>query len=386
MKDAAKFKRTFLIFRQEDKGYGIGQEPSGHVKIEMRDGKGRLDVSVQNLKEDSNQYSYRLLVLKPVDGGGIVLADAGEIPLRQGRGEISWEFDPANVAKTGSRIDDFQVFAVVADFKDKEHSGITCPLAAYRNTPVEWRKQLESMAKQSKEEEKRKTVLEEKQEVVSGRQDAVSKYSGGLESIYIKPGTAGTESGTGTDSGTGTNAGDTVGKGIESESEKRQGCVLANGLYCGKQPNSMGMLPCSECGMMTEGDVGKLKTLLNRDFPKADPFRAGRMDYQWWKVDSPVQLNNIFYQCGIKTSLLFNPSVMMAHFKYRHLIVGIYTDRARKFEYLVIGIPSVYRVDDRPFGDMCRWVQVEGSRLRYGAFGYWILYMEPKSGKILTLK
>jgi hypothetical protein len=382
LKDAAKFQRTFIIFRQEDKGYGIGQEPSGYVKIEIRDGKGRLDVSVQNLKEDTNKYSYRLLVLKPSDGSGIVSAEAGEIPLKQGRGEISWEFDPSNVANTGSRIDEFQVFAVVADFKDKEHPGIVCPMAAYRKAPVEWRKQLESEALPPEEE---------KPEADFERQDAVSKYSGGLESIYIKPEKAGMDAETGTE---GSAAGREQ---IDYSSKGKEGCVLTNGLYCGKQLDSMGMLPCSECGMMkregieqtealTEGDIEKLKACLNKDFPKADPFRAGRRDYKWWKVNSPVQLNNILYQCGIRTPLLFNPSVMMAHFKYRHLIVGIYTDRTKKAEYIVFGIPGVYRVDDRPYGDMCRWVQIEGNRVRYGAFGYWIVYIEPKSSKILSLK
>jgi hypothetical protein len=91
------------------------------------------------------------------------------------------------------------------------------------------------------------------------------------------------------------------------------------------------------------------------------------------------------YQCNIKTPLLFNPAVMMAHFKYRHLIVGIYSDQIRKREFVVCGVPGIHRVDDKPFGDLCRWVQVEGSRPRYGAFGYWLVYIDGKSGKLLNI-
>jgi hypothetical protein len=119
-------------------------------------------------------------------------------------------------------------------------------------------------------------------------------------------------------------------------------------------------------------------------FEKSDPFNSKRRDYRWWEVSTPAYLSNILYQFGIKTPELFNPNVMMAHFKYRHLIVGIYADRIRHREYIVFGIPGVHNVDAKPLSGVCRWVQLRGSRPRDGAFGYWLIYYEPNVGEFLN--
>ena len=75
---------------------------------------------------------------------------------------------------------------------------------------------------------------------------------------------------------------------------------------------------------------------------------------------------------------------MMAHFKYRHMIVGLYEDQKKNLQYVVCGIPGLYWVDEKPFGEMCRWAQVEGDKPRYGAFGYWLIYINPTTGRILS--
>jgi hypothetical protein len=32
---------------------------------------------------------------------------------------------------------------------------------------------------------------------------------------------------------------------------------------------------------------------------------------------------------------------------------------------------------------MNKWAQAQGTRLRYGAFGYWLIYIDPDNGRIL---
>jgi hypothetical protein len=85
------------------------------------------------------------------------------------------------------------------------------------------------------------------------------------------------------------------------------------------------------------------------------------------------------------TPLLFNPAVMMSHFKYRHLLTGVYVERPKGREFIVCGIPGVNGIDETPFGEMCRWVQLEGYKPRYGSFGYWLVYIDPKTGKLFKL-
>lgn len=174
------------------------------------------------------------------------------------------------------------------------------------------------------------------------------------------------------------------------------GCVYLNGNMCGAFVNddARAANPCDTCRMRhaaamasvpVSGDIALLKEEIGRYFEENDPFHSRRSDYIWWKVTNPVNLNNILYQCNIRSPLLFNPAVMMAHYKYRHLIIGIFQHRESQKQYVVCGVPGMHMVDRKPFGEMSRWVQAEGNRSRYGAFGYWLVYIDPDDGKILNL-
>jgi hypothetical protein len=42
MDNRFRYQRSFIIFDEEDSGFGTEQRPSGHIKIEIRDGKGKI--------------------------------------------------------------------------------------------------------------------------------------------------------------------------------------------------------------------------------------------------------------------------------------------------------------------------------------------------------
>jgi len=129
-------------------------------------------------------------------------------------------------------------------------------------------------------------------------------------------------------------------------------------------------------------NIIKLIRLLDKEFKRCDPFNSRRRDYRWWSINSPVNLVNVLEESGINVPNFFSPSVIMAYFKYRYLIAGIYISRKGKV-FFVCGIPGTYNIDESPFGDMCRWVQVERKGKKYGAFGYWVTYIDPYSGELL---
>jgi hypothetical protein len=198
----------------------------------------------------------------------------------------------------------------------------------------------------------------------------------------------------------------------EPDSGRITTCLYADSETCQAYLNDTGANPCEMCQInsiaratetgevpaedtelsadgratVNPGDVAMLKKELDRNFDASDPFKIKRSDYKWWKVTDPVSLNNILFRCNIKTALLFNPAVMMAHVKYRHVIAGIYTDREKRKEYLVFGIPGMHQLDRKPFGEVSRWVQSDGYRLRQGSFGYWLVYLDPETGRIMRLK
>ena len=429
------FQRNFLIFNAEDKGFEAGQKPSGYVRIEVRDGRGKLWLAAQNLAAGDGKPAYRLYLIK-TDGENAAAVCAGLLKLHNNRAELEWEFDPDDVHRSGYNISEFDVAAVLAEYSDQKNTRVISPLAAYKNKKTEWRKALEKQLYNQ---------YPTPQETVD--EDVISKYEGKAESKYIPPETLpyynipdllstmknaeaeGNEPSTLPESNEYQQQYDSGVMPVEtpvqtvvqtSDQENAQinsqampqvnavqnpplyanpaaNCVYMNGNMCGMYLNTGGTNPCKACHVNAQdhgaakseeqaGDINKLKEQLDQNFEQSDPFQSKRSDYKWWKVLNPVNLNNILYQCNIKSPLLFNPLVMMAHFKYRHLIIGIFTDKAKRREYVVCGVPGMNMVDRKPFGDMCRWVQAEANRPRYGGFGYWIVYIEPETGKILSLK
>jgi hypothetical protein len=170
------------------------------------------------------------------------------------------------------------------------------------------------------------------------------------------------------------------------------GCVYLNGNLCDALVNDRSSPdPCGSCrinrGEASEkaqkpGNIDGLQQELDKNFEVFDPFHSGRSDYKWWKVTNPVNLNNILYQNNIRSPLMFNPAVMLAHYRYKHLIVGIFRHKNGR-QYVVCGVPGKYMADPIPFGEMNKWAQAQGTRLRYGAFGYWLIYIDPDNGRIL---
>ena len=400
MEGKSAFQRIFLIFGNEDSGYEAGQKPSGHVRIEVRDGRGKLWAAIQNLMLENGRFDYKLYLIK-AQAGMTVPVCAGKLKSRQSKAELEWEFDPLNVFMSGHGIEEFGIAAVLVEYKDRKNTSVICPIAAYRDKKTEWRNKVGD-------------ILYNSNDIQKPYENYVNKNAGFDESKYNSP-----ENDLVFDipDAYKTNQ---VGGGDESFAKPQEsfeakpyeqpyiqpqsaiGGVNANCLYlnsnmCGMYLKSNGANPCDNCRIHTRtnsepdnrqktGDIEKLKLEMEMNFEKSDPFHSQRSDYRWWKVANPVNLNNILYQCNIRSPLLFNPMVMMAHFKYRHLILGIYLDKAKKREYVVCGVPGMHMVDRKPFGDMCRWVQAEGNKPKYGSFGYWIVYIDSETGKILSLK
>lgn len=515
MGNKVKNQRIFLVFNKEDSGYGTGQEPSGYVKIEVRDGSGKLTAAVQNLKEDRDDLKYKLYLIKCTESS-VCPVCAGTLPVRKNKSELQWEFDPQDVARTGNTIEEFNIAAVVADAGNKHNVRVISPLAAYKNAKVHWKDKVKDYLYPA-------VPYTEKIEGLPKEVDFISKYENDLESKYVPGSTApllggfgipiapeetygvegmnaefapeaeenpvlpftsnnglpplanenelppltsdnemmiyyeegenenlspevemnapememnipqaeikGPENSNAAQSEepeAASNQAEPVYSGVDADLSNYAGMYDYNELFgtgaaegensevqnmtnncayksnfCDNKADNMDNNACANCQLNTRtgknvekpenkppskpaNSIDNLISNLDRYFESCDPFKSRRRDYRWWKVNNPVYLNNIMYQCNIKTPLLFNPRVMMAHFKYKHLIVGIYSDRLRRREYIVCGIPGVHSIDEKPFGDLCRWVQIEGSRPRYGAFGYWLVYIDYKTGKFLN--
>lgn len=457
MDSMLRYQKSFLIFDEDDSGFGAGQRPSGHVKIEIRDGKGKLFCQVSNLTEESGKTRYKLFLVK-ADGLTAVPVLAGDIVLRGTKGELEWCFDPNDVSSTGITLDKFNVFAVLASSDDQQNRTLACPLVVYKGNKVQWRQNLNNVLIEQKfykeilnQNQKFDDIYIKQEEVVV--ENNIDKEEGANKAT--KPDEK-KKSGTGADDvgkeneiiplqehvapennkpepqnekepegeNSFKNAEENAADGnkeealpenqevdynnVETLSESKEEDEAKGKSYSsfdGSKLLDMNAVTndninfnsnCMNCMFFNNKSAGKnqkkefgyeeLSRQFDVTFERYYPFLVKRSDYIWWKVASPVHLNNILFTFGIKIPVLFNPLVLMAHYKYKHLIVGLYRDGQRDKDYVVCGIPGVYWVDEKPFGNACRWAQVEGNTPTYGAFGYWIVFINPKTGKILAVE
>lgn len=504
--DARKgFQRSFMIFVNEDSGYEAGQKPSGYARLEVREGRGKLHATVQNLRPGNGRFGYKLYLLRNSKDGAVTVF-AGQLAPELNKAELEWSFDPQNVGVSGYGIEEFDGLVVLVEYVDRPGDTVICPLAAYKNRKVEWRSSLraemvkkrmeiplaeeaihdngvnsiESLDRENLFNSISKSEIPGDTGVAAERdtdcpavdRDACSHAAAQLDQVMqpqmqpqVQPSQTEHMQLQQTDQVPHPLVSDIIQTQQGSENlpslEQRlqhqispQGqipreqppqeqpqmiqmqtqealpqhqmqqsapsqqqspmelqnlpdvqyqdglgqidtsCVYLNGNICGAFVNNgtSAVNPCDACHMHNRqtpmspaGDVSQLKEEIGRYFEESDPFHIKRSDYLWWKVTNPVNLNNILYQCNIRSPLLFNPAVMMAHYKYRHLIIGIFQQRAGQKQYVVCGVPGMHMVDRKPFGEMSRWVQAEGNRPRYGAFGYWLVYIDPDDGKILNM-
>ncbi|MCX7745282.1 MAG: hypothetical protein N2645_00100 [Clostridia bacterium] len=493
-----KFQRSFLIFSQEDRGFGNVKEPSGYIKIEVKDNKGRISVSVQNLKEGPDLV-YKVYIIKSSEKSFVPVC-IGTLAIEKNRGDFNYDFDPSNVKMSGLPVQDFNIAAVLLEVKGKENREIICPLAAYKDRKVSWREQVKEVLLRKEQEVKAKEIKKvnevsnqtagkpqskvpdagtikekspeelqeqtpikadsdnaelinkevpatkeevaknentppaageiaskeekgEKEEPLPNLGDEQVGMETGMQDQQTESQEIGTKEIENTENIENENP-DT--KEQESKNQENEIVKISSEndfnkfeTYLNYQTQSMnenmvntfentvqncnfqcnnGELPdslngCSKCeqyytksqssGMERDGST--LKDHFNSNFEQCKPFRSNRRDYSWWRVKNLIYLNTILYKFNIRIPILYNPGILMAHFKYKHLLIGVYKDLAKRKEYVVFGIPAVFNVDEKPLGGIGRWVQMDGGTPKFGDFGYWLLYVETKTGKLLNL-
>lgn len=461
MKNKFKYGRYFILFKQEDKGYGNINSPSGFIQLDVKADKCRFSAVVQDFGDMVDKFDCNLYIIKcrEKDFKKVCL---GKIPINNGKGETYWDINPEDIKGSGLTLQDFDVISLLLEDKNGESKRIICPLAAYIGEKVEWRKKLEDYKKRESieiiediKEEKEITDIDSDVEIENVKdnylidasddeintENDMSDNDNGSETGSENLKSASTwdeqnaddennvtfeENCDNTDDNTENNNFNNeynCDKGMENpdyienneedsdmKNEKKtniynqqniknicESCYIRN--TCTEMNRSQNP---DICNMYIQGInqninfesgnqynqkpiIEEFTRCMNSFFERSEPFGSKRKDYVWWKINSPVQLNNVLYRINLKNSILFNPKVLMAHFKYRHLIIGIYKNAAKNRQYIVYGVPGVYGIEDRPFGNICRWAQVEGNKPRYGAFGYWLIYLEPDTGKIITV-
>ncbi len=153
-----RYDRFFIMFKPELNGYSIdGREPNGYCKIEIRDGKGKINTSIQGLKplKDGSMYRVYLISAQTDKALGIPI---GWLDIdSKGRAECKWEFNPDNVDGTGLAIEDFNVSAIILNGDNIRE--LTIPIVGYKEKEVLWKSQFKDISEDSKKVEHKEPEL-----------------------------------------------------------------------------------------------------------------------------------------------------------------------------------------------------------------------------------
>ena len=439
------YERQFHIFKTMDNNW---ENPGGFIKVEINGDNTRFQLSLNNLSEKKDSL-YNLYGIHKCDDV-LTYTDICPIQPINGRIDMKSNFPTEGIGSNNLDVHDINIYAVICRSADNKESGnIKCPLVAYTKGEQRWKEELESLLEQPPEK-KTDIALEPKTEETAIYQPIVEETETGIplteqaevidetEEINIQPWTIIEEEGCedhsetpesesteqeredfekdapitdmsskfqGSLSSVYQNSYEEEVRGTEeseeseseeSESEKSEQSGEVQNVWKRIQEdfNDISSINIDE---FEEGEqqgddrersfnMQLLKQELDNSFEEYNPFRTRNRNFRWWKINSPGFLNNILFRNNIKTYLLFNPKVMLAHYKYRYIILGIKNNRQPGREKLICGIPGVYSIDDNPFNSVGSWVQMEGFRPKYGAFGYWIVMLDPRTGKISKMK
>ncbi len=133
-----RYEKVFLMLRQETAGYAMGKRPPwGSCVMELKNGKGRLHVTIQGLKP--MQYEVYVMAEEESVFCGEVRPDQ-----KEGKCELKWDFDPDALGK-GKKAEDFHTVLVLAE-------GGSAPLTAYFKEKRDWKADFLPIKKEVQEE------------------------------------------------------------------------------------------------------------------------------------------------------------------------------------------------------------------------------------------
>lgn len=160
-----RYEKVFLMLRQETAGYGLGKRPPwGSCVMELKNGKGRLHLTIQGLKP----LQYEVYVM-----AGTESIFCGEIlpEQKEGRCDFCWDFDPDAIGdgKTAEELDTVLILA----------EGTSAPLTAYFREKQDWKQNF--TPREKKQSVQAKTLPEEEKITLQTAETKLPKQPASLE-------------------------------------------------------------------------------------------------------------------------------------------------------------------------------------------------------------
>ncbi len=131
-----RYHKAYWMMEQETTGYGLQQgTPWGSCVLEIKNGNGRLTVTVESLLPLRKGH-YGVYAALSAQGKESSAFCGILTPNGNGHGEMQWNFSADNVAEEFLAED---IFAVVVLAEETGQQGLIAPLTAYCQEKQEWR-------------------------------------------------------------------------------------------------------------------------------------------------------------------------------------------------------------------------------------------------------
>lgn len=180
-----RYDKVFIMLRQETNGFSFGQQQVwGSSTMEIKNGRGKLSLSVQGLRPLAKKEPYSIYL---VAGKGAEMQPifCGDLQVdAYGKGNLQWEFHPDQIGENGFLAEDLHTLVVLAQTEDT--AGIQAPLVGYFGERMQWK----SAFLQRKQEAKKpvEEVKKEAKKEVEKEREAPSNSLAKLEVDSLKEG------------------------------------------------------------------------------------------------------------------------------------------------------------------------------------------------------
>lgn len=428
------YNRYFIIFQEEDKGYGMGPDrpPTGYAKVETRNEKSKVTVYVQNLKPfEPDECLYKCYLISHQDGKdcsaylGIMNVDD------LGKGESSWETGYENAFDSKIPIDKFNGAAIVAEREGA--AGVIAPLAGYMSKEkFDWRSVI-PVGKQAQEiNDTLEEHAEEEEKVLSEEAAKFQEYEENIletsevlteeENVALHDGVGVVETETKDDKSAAQEDTRDMTENIQKTEEPReiqetQEVVEDKAVHSEREDmsttenaDSVGRVddvkadsrskhkehkyeyPC--CFNCFKYDFRRiLKKMLEDildDYENTDKHKELK-GCRLWKVDMEKYKRDGYkmtmYPCYdlVFYPMMYNPLYDYYRYirKHGHYLFGIKHDKDGKVAAIIYGIPGRNTASDQPFEGrtgFLKWISWGGDK------GYWIMMYDPMTGIIISQK
>lgn len=421
-----KYIRRYIILNNYSKYFNDeNKRVKGYGILEIREGKGKISLNVEGFKHQYKNKIYKMYLLGE-SNRGLIEVDAGPIRIRDdGKSQLDWKFNPRDLGNTGLPLEKFNTIMIRLCNIDKQlDEEIIIPLAGFidkkgrdildiakelknnkdnkdlnklnknkynasnLNKPCEIEEEILEENVKNKDEENRK----DKRYVDSKNNELhkKDKDNGNIKKIT-------------TDEKEKT---ETIEKQKEEKQKQEQDEKLQSVSY--EEQNNERCKDTKQYNKLFNNvpyygqnidqynnQVASYTLNVLKFFEEVDPLKEKLEGYNWWEI--PYDRRNIYrgflpyynYVINVYQQYPFitrSATCQGLIKKYRHYIFGI-AKKDDKVKYYIYGIPGKFTRLEHPYNGLTgftTWYQSSNSINEKN--GYWLLYIDAASGKIITPK